>query len=76
MDNFFKRMPSHVWVDIHAVKRETGAAVLAETAAGEVWIPKSQMRARKKDEHGQIVRLELPRWIAAEKGLIDDRDCR
>lgn len=51
-------------------KRETAAAILVETLAGdEVWIPLSQVRsiARRKNGTGDIT---MTVWIAKAKGLI------
>lgn len=71
MDDCFKKPSETVWLDVYAVKSETDKAMLLETDVGEVWIPKSQMKARRTNNVGQIERLEIPRWLADGKGLIN-----
>jgi hypothetical protein len=67
---------THVWIEVTGPIRETDKAYLYETAAGEIWVPKSQLGARKKGLNGKHVKIELPRWIAKEKGLLDEKDER
>ena len=65
-----------MWIKVTGPIRETEKAYLYETAAGEIWVPKSQLGARKKGPDGSHVKIELPRWIAKEKGLLDPKDAR
>ena len=48
--------------------RETDRAYLLNIEDEEVWLPKSQVEEYDK-ESGCLV---IPRWLAIEKGLIDD----
>jgi hypothetical protein len=41
-----------------------------------MWIPKSQIKGRKKDASGKLCKIEIPMWLARERGLIDDKDSR
>lgn len=61
----------HVWINTFGVVAETGLAERHETNAGEIWIPKSVICARKD---GPYPKLEIKRWFAKKKGLIDDKD--
>ena len=63
-----------VWFDVEEV-RETEKAYLFNIEGDEMWVPKSQVRGRKKDD-GKIVRVELTSWIASQKGLTDPKDDR
>jgi predicted NUDIX family NTP pyrophosphohydrolase len=51
-----------------ALMKETTLAGLYETDAGEVWIPKSQI------VDGDDEMVEVERWFAEERGLIDEDD--
>ena len=46
---------------------ETDLAILLDSDGEEVWIPKSQI----KDEYEEdgLLCLEIPEWLAIEKGL-------
>lgn len=59
-----------VWFDV-VQERESEGAFLFVVEGEEMWIPKSQVRARRKDPAGKIVRCEFTRWIADKKGLLD-----
>lgn len=63
----------YVWIEVSGMIRETDKAFLYATKIGEVWIPRSQLGARKKGPDGQHIKIELPRWIAVDKGLYDPR---
>ena len=69
-----KKIPEYVWVAASGPMRETEKAFLYETGAGEIWITRSQLGARKKGPEGKHIRIELPKWLAIEKGLFDPKD--
>lgn len=62
-----------IWIDVFVV-RETELAYLFQTEAGDVWVAKSTIGARKKEEGDVLVRIEIPTWIAKKKGLLDAKD--
>ena len=64
-----------IWIDVEETGAATDAAILLETEVGEIWLPRSQIKARKKDD-GKLVRIEITRWIAKTKGFIDEKDDR
>lgn len=51
------------------IRGETAAAILFFDGAREAWLPKSQVRQVTQPELG-VIELELPEWLAKEKGLI------
>lgn len=52
------------------LKHETDAAILvSEDGEKGIWIPKSKCEFSDSDVHG-FVTIELPEWLALEKGLI------
>ena len=59
---------SHVWVDV-TVKQDRPLSLLVDTPQGEIWLPKSTIGARKKDDAGNIIRIEVRRSMAEEKGI-------
>ena len=65
-----------VWIDVSETGRSTDKAMLLSTDDGEKWVPKSQMKARKKNGLGVIERLEVTRWWAEKEGLADPKDSR
>lgn len=75
MTAFPKPKSEYVWIDVSGPINEKPLAYLFDTDAGEIWIPKSQLGARKKtaDLTG-FKRIEIPRWLAAREGLIDSKD--
>ena len=72
MDDSQDRGEEPVEIAFDAVKAETDAAWLLVLGRDEVWIPKSQAenvrmeRTRFGRRHGT---MELPEWLAEEKGL-------
>lgn len=76
MTGFWDKKPSEtVWVDVEGPLRETDAAYLFDIDGEEVWLPKSQVKARKRNlDLTGFVRIEVPRWLAAKNGLVDDKD--
>jgi hypothetical protein len=54
-----------VEVPYDTVVTETDGAILFETAEGEVWIPRSQIKAQ--DEKART--FTIPEWLALEKCL-------
>lgn len=63
-----------IWFDVVDTGRSTEKAMLLEIEGKELWIPRSQLRARKKDKDGQVVRAELTRWFATKTGLATTSD--
>ena len=51
----------------------TAGAVLVKDAGNEIWIPKSQIQNDDDDwdsfELGDIVDIDIPEWLAEDKGL-------
>lgn len=76
----------YIWIDVVGPIRETDKAMLFETEQGEIWIPKSHMGAHKESDGptwGVVAtpsetthwsRLEVTRWIAEQKGLVEAED--
>jgi cold shock CspA family protein len=51
-------------------KVETANAFLVNDGDADVWIPKSQITAQSCDfKKGANVDLEIPQWLAEEKGI-------
>lgn len=65
-----------VWIDVTETGRSTDKAMLLITDDGEKWVPRSQMKARRKNDLGAIERLEVTRWWAEKEGLADPEDDR
>ena len=57
------------WINAKGPLEEREKALLLETDEGRLWVPKSQMGARKKDGD-QIVRCEVALWWAEKNGLV------
>jgi len=58
------------WLTVE-VRKETEKAVLVHDADVTTWIPKSQIIDADIDfEIGKLVEIELPAWLAEEKGFI------
>ncbi len=51
------------------ILRETDAAILVSDGDREVWLPKSQIEY-SGDPGDESVCVEIPEWLAEEKGLI------
>lgn len=66
-------MDGTVWIDAE-IQNETDKAWLIMTDEGTLWVPKSQVGGRKKDESGTVVRVEVAAWWARKNGLADDKD--
>lgn len=60
-----------VLIDVQGPTRETEKAGLYGTTAGDVWIPKSQIRSHVT-HNGVLTKLEVPLWLAIEKGIVED----
>lgn len=53
------------------VTHETEAAVKCVTSRTTVWVPKSQLRDQVKQiPSGGPITIEVPEWLAIEKGLV------
>lgn len=57
------------------LKAETGAAWLVsdgdDSDAVEAWLPKSQCKmVTQNPEMGSVVEIEVPNWLADQKGLL------
>lgn len=55
--------------------REGSDAVLVDTGTGQLWLPRRELISV---EHGMFgaLRIQMPHWLAREKGLkavVDDR---
>jgi len=50
---------------------ETDSAILVENDCGEeIWLPKSQIDFNDEGaEAGALIEIDVPRWLAEEKGL-------
>lgn len=51
------------------VKHETDKAVLFVDGDLKVWLPKSQIGLPHKYDIGDVITVEVPLWLADEKGL-------
>lgn len=61
-----------VWVDVQQLNETEKAWLFGLVESGEeVWIPKSQVRAKKKDADGTIGRIEITKWMARQKGIVE-----
>ena len=60
-----------VWIDAH-ILAETELAVRVDVGTKiKAWIPKSQIKDNSGEiEIGADIELEIPEWLASEKGLI------
>lgn len=67
-------MGEYTWIDVSGPIAKGEKADLFDTDAGELWIPKSQTAARKRDEGHATVRLEVTAWWARKHGLLDEKD--
>jgi hypothetical protein len=60
-----------IWFDVVEIAKTDKAYLFEFDGIDEqLWIPKSQCGGRRKDEDGEVVRVELSKWIAKEKGLV------
>jgi hypothetical protein len=50
--------------------RETTAAIKIYTGRGTCWIPKSQLREQVTALLPADITIEVPEWLAVEKGLV------
>jgi hypothetical protein len=60
-------------VDSLEIIHETESAFLLDDGYEEVWIPKSQIHNIQDFAHveiGDVVNIEIPEWLAEDKGLI------
>lgn len=64
-----KNKSSHVWIDV-TIRADREKSLLVDTPKGEAWLPKSTIGARKKDDDGNIIRLEVKRQMAEKKGIL------
>lgn len=62
-------MAETVWFNVRELGRETDKAVLVEIDGLEIWLPKSQLKARKKSPSGSLQRVEITTWFAKKSGL-------
>ena len=66
-----------VWIDVTETGRTSDKAMLLIMEDGdEKWVPRSQMKARKKNGMGGLERIEVTRWWAEKEGLADSKDDR
>lgn len=53
------------------IEHETGKAILLDVGADDpVWIPKSQIVDMESNRADGTVSVEIPEWLALDKGLI------
>jgi len=53
------------------IKRETSLALFVTDGTAEpVWIPKSQIKLMEDGGPGDTVNIEMPEWLAIDKGFI------
>lgn len=50
------------------IKRESDRSILVSDGDVEAWLPKSQLDY--DGEPGQTVNIEMPEWLAVDRGLI------
>lgn len=64
-------MSGQIWIAV-TIKAATVKALLVEYGAGaDAWIPKSQILDYSDDYGlGDTIEIELPEWLALEKGMI------
>ena len=64
-------MSGQIWLGV-TIKDATVKALLVEHGAGpDVWVPKSQILDYSDDYRlGDTIEIELPEWLALEKGMI------
>lgn len=64
-------MGETVYITVDEVRRETDKAILCVIDDEKVWIPKSQIGEDSAvTELGDSGELEIPEWLAIEKGLV------
>ncbi len=51
------------------LRRETDRAILLEVDVDEHWLPKSQIDWTEDAEPGEEIDVEVPEWLADERGL-------
>lgn len=65
-----KKAEETITIDEVIVKAKTAKALLVEIDGTDYWMPKSQLGdATDVEEVGDIGVVELPEWLAREKGL-------
>ena len=52
------------------VIRTTELAVLLDVGYQNVWLPKSQIETEFSFDIGQNIEVEIPEWLAIDKGLV------
>lgn len=52
------------------VRRVTELAVLLDVGDHVVWLPKSQIKTEFSFDIGQNIEVEIPEWLAIDKGLV------
>lgn len=57
-----------VWIE-GTIVCKTEKAILFNDGDVEVWIPKSQVIDEDREESG-LLKIEIPEWLALDKGLI------
>ena len=64
-------MAGQIWISV-TVKHETRAAILCEHGMGkDQWVPKSQILDYSDDYRiGDTIEIEVPEWLAIEKGMV------
>lgn len=58
-----------VLVNVTEVKVSTDKALLCVVDGEEVWIPRSQIVEGDLEDKGDSGEIEIPEWLATEKGI-------
>lgn len=56
-------------LSLDLVKKSDGALLVSD-GDNEAWLPKSLIEYDEEPERGRSIDIELPEWLAIEKGLI------
>lgn len=52
------------------VLHTTDMAILIDAGTGEAWLPRSQIEFDAEPEKGDFIIVQVPEWLAQDKGLI------
>lgn len=52
--------------------RQTAKAILVEFGGEEAWLPRSMIHETDLEVEGQVGFLDIPEWLADERGLHDE----
>ena len=57
-------------VDVKIIHKTENAILVTDDEVKEVWLPKSQVTTHQNYDIGDTLTIEIPEWVAEEKGLI------